>query len=556
MSPEADAPSRVSRNDGVSTAGKAGPRAERDDSFLLADYVQLVWRKRALILGGTLLCGLTALVFSLLSTPIFEARATLAVQPPLVAGKLRTPELSLEAYRVFLKSDFVVDQTRAELVKRDIIPPETPFEAVKKMFSVETYDAGRKTPLLDLVVKAHTGERAGASASVWAEVSLRHVSRLTRQMRQRSAQTVEAQFRAVRDSVAEEENRLSTCQREFDARILKLDTTWDRRLTELAKETKVLSHDHDLETARLRLAFETRWKPDLLRRRLAAQEASLLNLEKELLDARTRIKIRKATVAKLKLQLEAEPLFLVLTRAMSDQALWDRITDPEPGSLEKLDNLHLQSEVLNPAHQDLWRRLTQARLERDQLAREIEYMPGEIEHLRQEIDELRALVGEKSEELSSLLEDRKLALTNLLADREQELRSLKKRHEVEIAQLQRQRDEEVEALTRDAETARAAYATVAETNESSRLASLEEESEVRIWAPAIAPHRPLPSRMMLNVVTALVVGLILSILLAFLIEQVQPARVEDPVRAGGPAVHPEGGPGSGSSSRFPDDQVL
>jgi uncharacterized protein involved in exopolysaccharide biosynthesis len=514
------------------------PRGQ-DAPVDLADYAQLLWRRRRFIVCGTLLCGLAALIVSLSTARVYKARATLIVQPSLLPAELKPAPLSVETYRVLLESDFILDQTRIEMTSRQVISPDAPVEKVKEMLRVETYKDSRDTPLLDLWAQADSGEKASSAANIWAEVFLREASKLAKQRQQGSVRTIEAQYPEIQSTVAASEARLKARQDHHELALLELDKTWRRKLTEFAKETDALRNDHEKETARLRLEFENSWKPDLLRRRQAAQETSLLDLEHMLLDAQVRIKIKQGTLAKIKEELQAEPRYLVLAKAITDEALWDKIGSPGSTLPEALEQLKLRSEFLNPLYQDLLSRLTAAQFEYNDLDLKLARLPDEIERLRKETDAIRALAGAKENELSALVKDRELALNNLRADRDRELTILQRTYEEQVGQTRRDRDFEVEALTREAEVARTAYTSLAAKHQSAQLAKMEDESPVRLGALAVTPRQPAPARTDLRVATALVVGLILSILLAFLIEHLQSASPAPAPRSMAPGAGAE-----------------
>ncbi len=58
---------------------------EQDDQIDLADYTRVLWRRRFLILVGTLACALTAFVLSVMIPPVYQTRATFILQSLLPA---------------------------------------------------------------------------------------------------------------------------------------------------------------------------------------------------------------------------------------------------------------------------------------------------------------------------------------------------------------------------------------------------------------------------------------------------------------------------------------
>ncbi len=68
---------------------------ERDDPINLADYIRVLWRRRFLILLGTLACALTAFVVSMMIPPVYQTRATLILQPSQFSTELKPAPLSV-----------------------------------------------------------------------------------------------------------------------------------------------------------------------------------------------------------------------------------------------------------------------------------------------------------------------------------------------------------------------------------------------------------------------------------------------------------------------------
>jgi uncharacterized protein involved in exopolysaccharide biosynthesis len=80
----------------------------------------------------------------------------------------------------------------------------------------------------------------------------------------------------------------------------------------------------------------------------------------------------------------------------------------------------------------------------------------------------------------------------------------------------------VERLTREIADLQGVYAAIAPKYQAAQLTLLQTQPDVKIATPAIAPQRATRPRITLNIITGLVVGLILSALLALLIQRVHP----------------------------------
>jgi len=485
---------------------------EPGDQINLADYVRVLWRRKFLILLGTLLCGLVALVLNLRETDVYQAKATLILQPPQFSTELKPAPLSIETLQVMLESDFIVRQLRTQLFEKNV-QPNSSLEGVKGMLSVEIHAA----PLIDLVVEADSPEKAEVVANTWAEIFVDESAGLAWRGKQGTLDFIESQYPVVKDSLADLELELKEQQDHYDRALLTLETSWSSRIVDFSTDTERLQTEHEKETERLRLGFINRWKPDLLKAELAIQEWNLVDFEEELLETKFAVKTQKDTLTQIKKAMQFQPQYLVLSKAITDEALWDKIGSPQAGLPEELKQIKLRSELLNPIYQDLLERRTTTQIEYDTLVPKSGHLESELKRIREAIDELQSLITEKEIELFALLKNREWELNNLLAKGQAQLEILRKEYNGEIALLEREKDFNVDGLTREKDAARVTYESLAEKYESARLAKVEEEPDVKIGALAVAPGRPMARRTRLITLIALVAGFMLSVMLAFVL---------------------------------------
>ena len=101
---------------------------ERDDQINLAEYIRVLWRRRFLILLGTFLCALAAFVVTYRAPHIYQAKATLILQPPQFSTELKPAPLSVEALKAMLESDFIASKLTSQLFEKNVIQPDTSIE--------------------------------------------------------------------------------------------------------------------------------------------------------------------------------------------------------------------------------------------------------------------------------------------------------------------------------------------------------------------------------------------------------------------------------------------
>jgi len=496
---------------------------EQDDQLDLAVYIRVLLRRRFLILLGTLACGLGAFVLNLREADTYQAKAILISQPPQFSTELKPAPLSMETIQAMLESDFIASKLRDQLIEKNVFQPDTPIEQIKGMLSVEIY----AEPLIDLVVEAESPEEAEVVANTWAEVFVGESASLSWRGKQGTLDFIESQYPVVKNSLADLESELKEQQDHYDRALLTLETSWSSRIVDFSTEAERLQREHEKETERLRLEFISRWKPDLRKAELNIQENKVTEFEDELLDTEIAIKTKKDTLTQIKKEIQSQSQYLVLSKAITDEALWDKIGNPQAGLPEELNQIKLRSELLNPIYQDLLDRLTTTQIEYDTLVPKSGHLQSELKRIRKAIDQLQALITEKEIELFALLKDRELELNNLMVERQAQLGNLERGRDSETILVERERDFYVDGLTREKDAAQVTYETLAEQYESARLAKVEEEPDVKIGALAVAPERPMARRTRLNTLIALVVGFMLSVMLAFVFEYAQSISLTD-----------------------------
>jgi len=250
-------------------------QGERDDQINLAEYILVLWRRRFLILLGTLVCALTAFILTVMGPPIYQTKATLILQPPPFSTELKSAPLSAEALKTMLESDSIASQLRRQLAEKQLIPQDVPIEQIKDMLSVQI--PVENEPLIDLVVEADSPEKAEIVANTWAEIFVAENASLTQSGQQATFDLIESQYPVVKNTLMDRQAELKEAQEDYEQVLLRLERSWSLSIVDFNKETERLHKEQQKETERLRLEFTNRWKPELLKAELKIKEAKLLN---------------------------------------------------------------------------------------------------------------------------------------------------------------------------------------------------------------------------------------------------------------------------------------
>jgi uncharacterized protein involved in exopolysaccharide biosynthesis len=149
---------------------------------------------------------------------------------------------------------------------------------------------------------------------------------------------------------------------------------------------------------------------------------------------------------------------------------------------------------------------------------EIQGLSGSAElPLQLQVSGGESLSNKTVEEQINLLDDLIVALEARLTEIEEREETLSK----EILPLQealQQVTVEKERLTREWELARSTFTTLGNKVEEARIAAQDETGEVRLASQASVPNQPISPKKKLNIAMAAIIGLILGVVAAFVIE--------------------------------------
>jgi len=183
----------------------------------LAQYVDVLWRFRWLLVMGPLLAGAVAFAIALRLTPRFEATATLMVTPSKASELPTSPQPDIRSYRAFL-----ANQSLAAEVVREFHLDAPPSNLTPQRFleaALNTED-GRGTNLISLQVTLSDPQLAARVANAMAERSVA----LSRSLEQREAVVardfIKSQLDGARERLTQARDALSTYQRQAQVDLL------------------------------------------------------------------------------------------------------------------------------------------------------------------------------------------------------------------------------------------------------------------------------------------------------------------------------------------------
>lgn len=671
-------------------AGQPGPYPPYYDPYepqmSLADYIEILLRRKWLIILGTLGCVLATGLWSISRPRTYQAEALVVVSPaitttreaqqgegqrelPVPGVEIVVPGLAAQTYQVLAKSDELLRTLADSLIQR--LSPEALegltgtrvpssdrlaeqlSEGLQVELMKETVKA--KSPLLRFTFASSEESVPVVVVNLWTELFLRRHLGLSSNVTDEFYQRVATQYEKARASLeqGEEELRevkagyqdLSIVKGEMALKSTRLDsalTGYQRQQTELEAKERELQHVNQvladleedgqwivnlppdrvaalaggaggrsglrqelLQTASRaqqlqqdslvlwqrqerqsqafesglqarQMAFERDHQIDQARKQFGYLDSTLTQFRGELAaideglrQAENQLQAREAALA-------TEPPFLVVAKAVTDEALWNRVSKGSkvaPDKQKELGQYSLQSEEVNPVYQDLAGQVSSLRVQvatqmgrKGYLEANIPVLHGQFMGTRSRLDTLEVLettllqaiaaeraefdqaVGrERAQIVASLIRSHEavdqsrayyLALKRSQAQLQRDLAALREEvgfyrssferwggdvrglaNRMDSLELQRSR------LERDIEVNRTTFARFSRLQEEARIAREQASGDIQVVSRATSARGIARGTVKRVTVAALVASMVLG-MLVFVMEYVRKSRAE------------------------------
>lgn len=549
------------------------------------------------------------------SPTLYEAKASLLVIPPPFKADLTPPSLSVYAYEQLARAQDLEQAVIDSLGLKTVDGKPYEIASLDGMLKVEVVketasgsQAAPASPLITLSVKSDSSELSVRVVNVWADLFVRRNSGLssravsgsydfilnqydTAKKRLEEAEDAFLRFKTdnpqvalsnERTSEAAKLNELQVAHTNLRASLKAKEDSLKSQMDFLAaveikgkwigafvEEGKPLSFEGLTEEQRdmRRLVINTQQellraerelrefneehRVDLLKAEVDKKAQTLTAHQTELVTIGLSRKVTQTALEQADKQLQQQSPVLVLSKAITDDALWQKARNgaPSPEDVKKLEDLKLRSEQINPVYEELMKKKAALQLEYDSYAPKEIVLKEEIEKLKKEFPALREKLQKEERQQADLTKRAEVerAALNAFLERYTAVKSGVERLRLEVAtardnlaslqsavEISRSRvlslDDHINLLQleqarreRDLGILKSTFDRFAKLAEDARIAKAGESSDVRVVARAVeAP--PLPSKGQNTVILAGAVGLMVSTFLAFLIEYVEKAR--------------------------------
>ena len=308
-------------------------------------------------------------------------------------------------------------ETKKRLVQQSVLTEDDTLylgnEVETRIFVSRQSETTSLAPMLQAVARGGcTPEQAAAMANTWAQVFLDRTHELMAGTTSASVQFIDAQYPQARDLLAQLENERLQTANEFQKRYDEASTRWDKEILALKNETQDLVAAYQAETTRLVGEFSNQRTLDVRKAEQEAQQKPAGALQNEQARVNSLLQEKFRQLVAVRQQLAQTSPYLILEKAITDDALWESL------ALQKLESLQgrsLHTQEVNPIYTELSSRLSQIELEISALS------PRSSQLVQEFAADLEKLQREREAGLSKLKEQRNTELATLEREKKQEL---------------------------------------------------------------------------------------------------------------------------------------
>ena len=285
----------------------------------LGDYIRIIVKRYKFIVAFSFICVLITAAVSYFMPNTYQAEAMLLSISPPARSDLEFSTLSVQAYKELLKSPALIQKLMKKIGIKNISLEAFSNQSLR----VELVEEARKgteiilSPIIRLIVR--TGDRAKADdiANTWAKLFIDSNSELYSKENSALYAYMVGQYNLAKKKLIAAKTHLNNLEQEYNFLFAK-------------KEIENI-------------------------------ENNIANYKKQLQKTELAIILQQSRLAALEEVLKTQQKYIVLSKAMVDEALWHAMTQPEKNN--KLQKSKLKTEELNPIYQELQQQIADVKLD-------------------------------------------------------------------------------------------------------------------------------------------------------------------------------------------------
>lgn len=475
----------------------------------LVDLVRFLHASRRVIISWMVGVSILATLLAFTLVPrTYQASAVLSVISPKIESSMAPAAMSVQAYQRILESDAIQADVRKFLIKEGVLGSEDRPKFSTMIFVAKRSEEVSLAPFIQITVEDREAERAAQVVNRWAQIFMERVKAIHGTTTGPLVSLVDTQFIKAREDLAVTELAKNQAAEEEGVRHAALVTTWDSKVSDFQMVQVRVKAEYDDTTKRELETFQAEQQIETQRVLLESIRKSLETLRSEFEAVTLRASQIDDEVRAAGAVLAGTPAVLVVRKAISDDGAWQATADNHQALLLK----GMVTEQVNPVHTDLKTRLSNLEVERGALTTRRQAMQVEMESKRAIIKQEESKYRSALSSLDQLTRTRATGQQALIEEQALAMGILKRNRELTLAASIQVQQARLAGLERAVAQSKNSYEQMAKYQLQSQLARVQEQqAEVQLVSPAVAPDRPEASRRLLMVIAALFLGAILGL---------------------------------------------
>ncbi|MFH1957635.1 MAG: Wzz/FepE/Etk N-terminal domain-containing protein [bacterium] len=336
-----------------------------EEEIDLEQILMVLWKRRIFIGAVFAIFFIAGISISAFKRKMYRAVSTIMITPskiefiktPLdpslsLPGKMEKSVISLATHEKLLMSDAIMSKVKDKL-------DESKLEGAE--FNIEI---SKGTSLIDLYVLSGIPQNAQDICNVWTETYL-ELSRGIVSVETRSSKDfLYGEYKESRESLESNER--------------KLEKFYQKNRYEQLKATL-----------------------NILKDKMSSYEKNIINKKDDL-------KLSNANLESLKDEIKNHVRFITIAKAVSDDALWQKVEKNED-AWKNLKDKKMVSQIINPVYQNLEKDISDTEVRIKTIAKELSYIQSRYETTEKEVLAMGDKIDKMSTELTAIQRDKGLA---------------------------------------------------------------------------------------------------------------------------------------------------
>ena len=409
-----------------------------ESEISLGAYINIIGKRKKIILSVFSVFAAVTVLMWIITPKMYKATTLIMIMPSKAQGILASDNIAIgfdhksgpnnytiPTHEALLKTNVVLEKVIDRLDLKDVRGVKLNPSSIADALNVKQT---KDTNILELTAEASSAKKAAELSNAWAQEYERYNQALISGQVKGTVDFVADQFEIAKQNLAEVEGKIND--------------------------------------------FKDKYKVDLMKAELDMKKAKLNRAKKELMDLEIILKTKEDSLKELRKEFAKQEKFIVVSKAITDDALWQKSSAEENAS--DMDKKKLKSEEINPIYRNLETRIVDTEIELNTLRPGLEYLRQSVIPCEKEIDELDKTINKK---------------------------------ELELVQLNRQ-----------VEIYKKTYHNLSNKIEDARIAKAEQFGEVKMVSPALIPQYSTRSKKMQNCIAICFFGLVCGLSSAFIME--------------------------------------